>query len=75
MNNTDIRVIIDGKECVADRAKYVTTKTKQLIDFGYSSLTEKEVDEQIDALLAKKKFDEGLTIIGMFMQDEVQVPK
>jgi hypothetical protein len=69
----DIRVRIEGKEGVVDRTKYVQAKTKQLREFGYSTLTEAEVNEQIDALLAKKTFGEGLTVIGMFMEGEVHV--
>lgn len=68
----EIKVKLDGKPVgVCDRAAYVKAKTKQLQEFGYPSLTEQEVDEQIDALLAGKKFGHGLTVIGMFMDKEV----
>lgn len=69
----DIRVKVNGVDGMVTRAAYVRAKTKQLREFGYPSLTESDVNEQIDAVLAKKSFGEGLTVIGMFMKDEVYV--
>lgn len=67
-----IKVKLDGKpEGIVTRSVYVKAKTKQLREFGYPSLTEAEVDEQIDALLQNKEFGKGLTVIGMFMEGEV----
>lgn len=66
-----LTVVIDYKEAVVPRAAYVKAKTKQLREFGYPELTEAEVDAQIDALLTNKKLGDGLTVIGMFMEDEV----
>lgn len=50
------------------RADYVKAKTQQLQEFGYPSLTQKEVDEQITAI------QKGLplNVIGMFMEREVR---
>lgn len=70
----EITVNINGKIGLVDRQAFVEAKTKQLIEFGYPSLTEKEVDGQIDALLAKKELGEGLTVIGMMMEDEIILP-
>jgi hypothetical protein len=67
----NIKLKIDGKTVEAPRSRYAAAKLKQLREFGYPSLTRKEVDEQIDAVLTGKKFGEGLTVIGMFMQDEI----
>ena len=62
---------VDGVLKDVSRKAYVAAKTKQLAEFGYSGLTEETVAEQLDAVLAGKKFGEGLTVIGMFMKDEV----
>ena len=66
-----LHVKINGRRGEVTRADYVTAKTKQLIEFGYGSLTEAQVNEQIDAVLAKKAFGDGLDVIGMMMQDEI----
>lgn len=50
------------------RSVYVTAKTKQLVEFGYSTLTEEETDRQITKVFKKQK----LTIIGMFIKDEIK---
>lgn len=69
--SSELLVNIDGRKGTVDRSKYVKAKTCQLKEFGYVHLTEKDVDEQIDALIAGKKFGDGLTVIGMFMEGEV----
>lgn len=63
----------DGRSGRVDRVQYVRAKAKQLREFGYDNLTEADVDEQIDALLAGKPLGGGLTVIGMFMKGEVAV--
>lgn len=68
-----LKVVIDGKRLDVSRGDYVTAKTAQLQEFGYPGLTEQEVDKQITALLEKKEFGKGLTVIGMFMEGEVVV--
>ena len=52
------------------KSKYVKLKTKDLIEFGYTSLTEKEVEEQVEKILAK---DSDLSVIGMFCKDDLDV--
>lgn len=71
----EIEVNIEGRHGMVDRAAYVTAKTKQLREFGYSGLQEHEVSDQIDALLAGKDIGSGLTVIGKFMEGEVIVPE
>jgi hypothetical protein len=66
-----MKVRIDGTLREVNRADYVRAKTKQLREFGYTDLTEEQVSEQIDALLAGKTFGKGLTVIGKFMEGEV----
>lgn len=68
-----LTVTIEDVTREVDRAAYVSAKTKQLVAFGYRTLTEQEVDAQITALLEHKKFGDGLTAIGMFMEDEIVV--
>lgn len=70
-----LRVKIDGKPAQdVPRAAYVKAKTKQLVEFGYPSLTESETEKQVQAVLDGKKFGKGLTVIGMFMEDEIVKP-
>lgn len=70
-----IKVSVDGKPAVVvTRSVYVKAKTKQLREFRYPSLTEDEVNAQIDLLLQPgvHHFGEnGMTVIGMFIKDEV----
>lgn len=72
MNDVILKLKVDGRSLEAYRSKYAKAKFKQLREFGYSTLTLDEVNTQIDQLLAGKK--DGLTIIGMMMQDEIQLP-
>ena len=71
MKMKKLRVKIGDREGWADRAAYVHAKTAQLREFGYDNLTEKEVDEQVDALLQGKVFGHGLNVIGKLMEGEV----
>jgi len=63
--------IEDKPEMEVPREAYVKAKTKQLREFGYSTLTESHVDEQVDAVLQKKEFGKGMTVIGVFMKKEI----
>lgn len=69
-----IKICIDGKTTTVPRAGYVWAKTKNLREFGYDDLTEREVDAQITAILEGKEMGEGLTVIGAFMEDEIVKP-
>lgn len=63
-----IFISVDGRpKKRVSRADYVRAKTRQLREFGYSNLTEDEVNTQITAILDGKLLD----VIGMFMKDEV----
>ena len=48
---------------------YVTAKTKDLKEFGYESLTEAEVEDQVDKILN----GEDLGVIGLFCKDDIQI--
>jgi hypothetical protein len=52
------------------KSNYVKFKTKDLIEFGYTSLTEEEVLEQVDKLLKK---DVNLSVIGLLCKDDLQI--
>lgn len=67
----NLTIELDGRRMVVPRAAYVKAKTRQLKEFGYGTLTEEGVDEQVTAVLEKKKLLNGLTVIGGFMQDEI----
>ena len=49
------------------KEKYIRLKTKDLIEFGYTDLTEQEVEEELNKVLSGI---EELTIIGEFIEDE-----
>jgi len=66
----NINVNIDGRKGVVSSCHYIKAKTKQLREFGYSTLTEDEVKVQLCKLLNNEELD----VIGMFMEDEVVVP-
>jgi hypothetical protein len=50
------------------KLNYIRLKTKDLIEFGYSNLTEQEVSEQVDKILNKQ---DDLSVIGMFCKDDI----
>ena len=66
----DINVNIDGRRATVAAAHYIKAKTKQLREFGYTTLTEEEVEKQLRMILEK---EEVSGVIGMFMRDEIVV--
>lgn len=69
-----LRINLDGDEHDVSRKAYVTAKTKQMREFGYQT-TEAEVDAQIEILMTPgKPANSKLTVIGMFMKDEIVLP-
>jgi hypothetical protein len=52
------------------KSNYIRLKTRDLIEFGYSNLTEQEVSEQVDKILNKQ---DDLSVIGMFCKDDILV--
>lgn len=51
------------------RKDYISAKIKDLQDFGYPNLTEKDITEQLEKILKK----EELSVVGMFMQDDIKL--
>lgn len=52
--------------------KYINAKTKSLQEFGYTNLTETEVENQLKKIL---NGDKDLDVIGMFMESDIVVKK
>lgn len=50
------------------KSNYVKLKTKDLKEWGYNSLTEKEVEEQIELIL---RGEANLTVIGQFCKGDI----
>jgi hypothetical protein len=73
VNNMVVRIKSDEGYGLVDRKRYIHAKWQQMVEFGYTTLTEKTVEEQLDAVLAGKVFGTGLTVIGGFIKQEVVV--
>jgi len=58
----------DGR--IVLKSDYITAKTKDLREFGYTGLHESDVSEQVDKIL-KKETD--LSVIGMFCEKDLIV--
>lgn len=68
----NIKIILDDEQPITVKTKdYVKAKTKDLIEFGYSTLTEHDVEVQLNLILANRK--EDLSVIGRFIEDEIIV--
>jgi hypothetical protein len=52
------------------KSNYIKLKTKDLIEFGYTNLTEAEVSEQVDKILSG---DPNLSVIGHFCKGDLSV--
>lgn len=57
----------DGR--TVSKQDYIRAKTNDLIEYGYNSLTESDVSEQLDFALAGQKLD----IIGIFIQSDLEL--
>jgi tRNA threonylcarbamoyladenosine modification (KEOPS) complex Cgi121 subunit len=63
---------LEIKRGIVQRSEYVKAKAKDLREFGYNTVTDKTVDEQITLLLkGKRQLNEGITIIGMMIMDDL----
>jgi hypothetical protein len=52
------------------KSNFIKLKTKDLKEFGYTSLTENEVAEQVEKILKK---EDDLSVIGMLCKDDFDV--
>lgn len=64
----DTIVLSNGKKVL--KSDYITLKTKDLVEYGYTNLTEEEVSVQVEKILKKEG---GLSVIGMFCEDDIVV--
>lgn len=62
-----IRIEVNGEERTVLRKDYVRLKTKDLKEFGYSTLTETEVDTALEAALKGEAND----VIAMFIKQDL----
>lgn len=63
----ELHVNLNGKEGYVTTNQYVVARTKDLREFGYNTLTQKEVEDQVLKILNGEK----LNVIGMFMENEI----
>ena len=54
------------------KSDYITAKTKDLIEFGFAKLSEREVQYQVDKILKGKN---DLNIIGRFCEEDIDTSK
>lgn len=52
------------------KSNYIKLKTKDLKEFGYESITENEVAEQVEKILKK---EDNLSVIGMFCKGDFYI--
>jgi hypothetical protein len=64
--NTEEITLSNGDKVL--KSNYIRLKTKDLIEFGYTNLTEQEVSEQVDKIINKK---DDLSVIGMFCKEDI----
>jgi hypothetical protein len=62
-----IEIIHDGETKAGLLKDYVTAKTKDLKEWGYGSITEEEVLNQVNKVLKSEK----LSVIGLFIQKDI----
>lgn len=61
----------NGNTVRVSRQQYIEAKTKDLIEFGYTNLTQKHIETQLEHVL--KGEDTALDVIGRFIKsDEVK---
>jgi len=63
-----INIEINYKPVKVQVADYVTAKTKDLIEFGYSTLTEEQVLNSVRRILNKEKL---VDVIDHFIKDDI----
>ncbi len=66
-----IKIDIDGNKKCVDLKQFITAQTKTLVEFGYTKLTEKEVEDQINCFAEGKQ----TTVIGEFINGNLDYQK
>jgi len=62
-----IKIKINDKEVLVDKEDYIVARTKDLKEFGYSSITENDVRSQLEKVFK----GEVLSVIGLFIEDDI----
>lgn len=70
MPEETIKINLDGETRTVPKKAYIKAKTGDLQNFGYTNLTEKEVEIQLEKILKGEELD----IIGMFMESDIVKP-
>lgn len=52
---------------IVEKSDYIKAKTNDLKEFGYESITESCVSEQLEKVIKGEK----LSVIGMFIKDDI----
>ena len=66
---TDKEIILSNGNVVL-KSNYIKMKTLDLISFGYSTLIEKDVAEQVEKIINNET---DLSVIGMFCKDDLKI--
>jgi hypothetical protein len=66
----DTIVLSNGNNVL--KSDYITIKTKELVEFGYTNLTEEEVSIQVEKIL-KKESEGRLSCFSLFIIDDIVV--
>jgi hypothetical protein len=53
------------------KSSYIDAKTKDLKEYGYTNITNEEVGEQLEKVLN----GEELSVIGKFIEDDIEIIK
>lgn len=67
IQKNELKISISGTKKRVKLSDYVYAKTKSLIEFGYSGLTEIEVMQQIEYI----SDDDITNVIGMMIEDDL----
>lgn len=70
-----IEIDQEGDRGWVDTEKYIKAKTAALQEFGYKSVAAADVREQLQHVLDGHDMNEGLTVIGMFLQNDIVLEK
>ena len=63
----EIKINLEGRILPVKKSAYVKVKTKDLREFGYTSLTEEDVSNQLEKVIN----GEELSVIGMFIEKDI----
>ena len=65
-----IIILKEGTPIEVNKADYIRLKTRVLIDFGYNTLTEREVEQSVNRVINKEKLT---TVIDHFVEGDIVI--